>query len=69
MIIDIGTIKRKTNFVYTDGIGAMCDLKEQFSLYVFLVHAEKGKRASTHNQQSEYEKKKPQNFKIPPDNY
>ena len=30
MIIDIGTIKRKTNFVYTDGIGAMCDLKEQF---------------------------------------
>lgn len=56
MIIDIGTIKRKTNFVYTDGIGGeeMCDLKEQFSLYVFLVHA---KRASTHNQQSEYERR------------
>ena len=57
MIIDIGTIKRKTNFVYTDGIGGeeMCDLKEQFSLYVFLVHTHK--RASTHNQQSEYERR------------
>lgn len=66
MIIDIGTIKRKTNFVYTDGIGAMCDLKEQFSLYVFLVHAEKG----IYSQSTKWIwEEKPQNFKIPPDNY